>query len=239
MGQSCSDDLLFIFVGGMVISFIFRKYSRSTRLLSSNHSPVLKSNPLIKGNWKTFDPLLASEEKWSKYSMLISAVVPRPIALVSSHDASSTRNCAPFRCTECFVYVLFNLCTSSYFGIICHDPLLISISVCTRGSAHGKKDTLRNIEDTKQFVVNIMSDWYVEAANLTCGEYPPEVDEIALSGLHTLPSTMVGPERIAEAAVQMECEVCRFHQSCPPHLIISRFTRLRRYTMTTVNTRPP
>jgi flavin reductase (DIM6/NTAB) family NADH-FMN oxidoreductase RutF len=97
--------------------------------------------------------------------------------------------------------------TCSYFGAVCHDPLLISISICTRGSAQLKKDTLHNIEETKEFVVNIMSDWYVEAANHTSGEYPPEVDEISLSGLSTMPSTKVRPERIGDAAVQMECEV--------------------------------
>ena len=83
----------------------------------------------------------------------------------------------------------------------------MSITVCTRGSERDKKDTLRNIEETKQFVVNIMSEWFVDAANATSGDFPPEVDEIQRSGLGTLESVHVSPPRIAEAAVHLECEV--------------------------------
>ena len=68
-----------------------------------------------------------------------------------------------------------NLAPFSYFGIVCHDPMLVSISVCTQreGNDRVKKDTLNNIEETGEFVVNIMSEWYVEAANHSCGSFPP------------------------------------------------------------------
>lgn len=81
-----------------------------------------------------------------------------------------------------------------------------------RGDNRTKKDTLINIEETSEFVVNIMSEWYVESANHTCGPFPYETDEISLSGLNTIPSTKVLPERIRESAVQLECKV---HQYVP------------------------
>jgi flavin reductase (DIM6/NTAB) family NADH-FMN oxidoreductase RutF len=55
--------------------------------------------------------------------------------------------------------------------------------------------------------VNIISEWMVEAANHTCGAFPPEVDEFAVSGLTPIPSDVVGPPRCAESGVQMECKL--------------------------------
>jgi flavin reductase (DIM6/NTAB) family NADH-FMN oxidoreductase RutF len=87
--------------------------------------------------------------------------------------------------------------------------MIVSVTVCMngRGAERSKKDTLINIEETSEFVVNIMSEWFVESANHTCGAFPYGTDEIALSGLNTLPSVKVKPERIRESAVQLECKV--------------------------------
>ena len=71
--------------------------------MNSIKVPTENSVPLLRGLWKVFDPKLSADEGWSKYSMLISAVVPRPIALVSSCAASGTRNCAPFRLADYIV----------------------------------------------------------------------------------------------------------------------------------------
>ena len=94
--------------------------------------------------WKNFDPANA-EDSFSRYSLMISCVVPRPIALCSTISSQGVRNCAPF----------------SYFGAISHDPLLISVTICNngRGNNRTKKDTLVNIESAREFVVNIMSEW--------------------------------------------------------------------------------
>lgn len=59
----------------------------------------------------------------------------------------------------------------------------------------------------REFVVAIMSDWFVESANHTCGNFPPEVDEMAVSGLTPVPSVHVAPPRLRESAVSMECKV--------------------------------
>ena len=125
------------------------------------------------------------------YPFVISAVVPRPIALVVSISKSGILNCAPF----------------SYFNVISHDPPLVAIGLCINGRTKTKKDTLNNIEETGQFVVNIMSSWYVDSANHTCGNFPPEENEMILAGLTNIKSDLVTPPRVGEAAVQLECEV--------------------------------
>jgi flavin reductase (DIM6/NTAB) family NADH-FMN oxidoreductase RutF len=61
-------------------------------------------------------------------------------------------------------------------------------------------------------VVNIISDWMVESANYACGAFPPEVDEFEVSGLTPLPSESVGPPRVAESAVHMECKLSHKHE---------------------------
>lgn len=69
------------------------------------------------------------------------------------------------------------------------------------------KDTCANALATKEFVVNIMSQWYVEAANHTCGNYDAGVNEYEISGLTPIPSHVVKAPRVAESAVHMECVV--------------------------------
>lgn len=85
---------------------------------------------------------------------------------------------------------------------ICRSP--------QRGGA--KKDTLVNIEATGEFVVHLISEWFVEAANHTCGEYDPGVNEMELAGLTPVPSVKVKPPRVKEAAVAMECRVRHIHE---------------------------
>ena len=72
------------------------------------------------------------------------------------------------------------------------------------------KDTLANVLATKECVVNIMSEWFVEAANYTCGPYDAGQNEFEIAGLTPLPSVAVAAPRVAESAVHMEC-VLRHH----------------------------
>ena len=128
----------------------------------------------------------------SMYPLLISAVTPRPIAFVSSVSGSGVTNLAPF----------------SFFGLMCHDPP--TLAFCTVHRNGQPKDTLSNLRETKECVVNMISEDFVEAANCCCGEYPPEVDEFELSGLTKVPSISLpnfSPPRVREAKVQMECRV--------------------------------
>jgi flavin reductase (DIM6/NTAB) family NADH-FMN oxidoreductase RutF len=70
-----------------------------------------------------------------------------------------------------------------------------------------RKDTLRNVEETGEFVINAVSDEIAAAANATAAEVPPEVDEFVLSGLTPQASEVVRPSRVAESPAQMECKL--------------------------------
>ncbi|MDZ7378661.1 MAG: flavin reductase family protein [candidate division KSB1 bacterium] len=134
-----------------------------------------------------FDPQLVAPP--SIYKLLIGCVVPRPIAWVSSLSDDAVPNLAPF----------------SFFMAVCNDPPTLAFSSGRR--AGQKKDTVRNIEYTQDFVVNLVDDTLAEPMNLTSGEYPPEVDEFALTGLTAAPSVKVKAPRVAEAPINMECRV--------------------------------
>uniref|UniRef100_A0A7S0CPY5 Flavin reductase like domain-containing protein n=2 Tax=Amorphochlora amoebiformis TaxID=1561963 RepID=A0A7S0CPY5_9EUKA len=129
------------------------------------------------------------------YRFFISAVVPRPIALVSSISKNGIPNLAPY----------------SYFGAMGHSPATVCFSCCWNRGGNEKdgydKDTLKNIKENKQFVVHIMSKWYVDVANFSCGNFLHEENEFKIAGATPIPSKYVKPPRVKEAAVQMECEL--------------------------------
>jgi flavin reductase (DIM6/NTAB) family NADH-FMN oxidoreductase RutF len=140
---------------------------------------------------------LDPKQMTSAYPLMISSYAPRPIAFVSTLSASGEGNLAPF----------------SYSGVFGHDPPVVGFSVCrNRNSPDGKKDTLANIEATGEFVVNIMSDWFVEAANHCCGTFPRGADEFDESGLTRTPSLRVRPPRVAESAVHFECKLVHTYE---------------------------
>ena len=135
------------------------------------------------------DPSSASPQE--VYRLLIGAVVPRPIAFVSSLSADGIPNLAPF----------------SFFTVISANPPVVCFCPMIRPSNGSRKDTRHNIEQTREFVVNIVSEDFAEQMNLTSAEYPPEVDEFVASGLTPLPSDLVRPARVAESKVNMECKL--------------------------------
>ena len=141
------------------------------------------------------------------YKLLISSVVPRPIAWVSSVDAAGVANLAPF----------------SYFMAITDEPPTVAFSCSPRAGAH--KDTLRNVEATGQFVVNVVDDDRAEAMNLSSGDYPPETDEFVLTGLTAAPSLVVKAPRVAEAPINMECSVVRILPVGKAHLILGEIVQ--------------
>jgi flavin reductase (DIM6/NTAB) family NADH-FMN oxidoreductase RutF len=141
-------------------------------------------------------------ESTAVYKLLISSVVPRPIAWVSSIDAAGVPNLAPF----------------SYFMAITDSPPTIAFSCSPR--AGGRKDTLRNVEAAGEFVVNIVDDDRAEQMNLTSGDYPPEVDEFALTKLTAVPAVKVKAPRVAEAPISMECKVVKILPVGKAHLTL-------------------
>jgi len=124
--------------------------------------------------------------------MLIASVIPRPIGLIGTISEDGIANLSPF----------------SYFGLMGHDPLAFAFT-CVHDKRRNPpfKDTLANIKQTGECTVQIMSSWFVEAANHTCGNWPPSIDEFELSGLTKLQSLVVKAPRVGEAAVQFECKV--------------------------------
>jgi flavin reductase (DIM6/NTAB) family NADH-FMN oxidoreductase RutF len=137
----------------------------------------------------TIDPETAGAQ--NVYKLMIGVIVPRPIAFVSSSSADGILNLAPF----------------SFFTAVSANPPVIAFSPMVRGSDGSQKDTLRNVEATGEFVVNIVSESFVAQMNVCSGEYAPEVDEFALSGLTAVPSDLVKPPRVGESKVSMECRL--------------------------------
>jgi len=131
------------------------------------------------------------------YNILISSVVPRPIAWVSTVGAAGQPNLAPF----------------SFFNAVCADPPLLAFAPGLRrpkqaNADHGDpKDTLRNIRETKEFVVNVVTYELAEPMNLTSGEYDASVNEFELAKLTPHPSKIVRPPRVAESPVSFECKL--------------------------------
>jgi len=128
------------------------------------------------------------------YKLLTGIVVPRPIALVSTIDRAGIANLAPF----------------SFFNAVGSNPPTVLFCPVVRAASPGhdmRKDTLRNVEETGEFVVNIVSDAIAAATNITSSEVPPEVDEFVLSGLTPIASQAVRPSRVAESPAQMECKL--------------------------------
>jgi flavin reductase (DIM6/NTAB) family NADH-FMN oxidoreductase RutF len=99
-----------------------------------------------------------------------------------------------------------NLAPYSFFNAVAYDPPTIVFS-SSRHAGDKRKDTLANIEETGEFVVNVVVDAIAEAMNCTAAEYPTEVDEFAIAGLTPLPSDLVKPPRVAESPVNMECRL--------------------------------
>jgi flavin reductase (DIM6/NTAB) family NADH-FMN oxidoreductase RutF len=126
----------------------------------------------------------------SVYKLMIGSIVPRPIAFVSTINNEGQGNLAPF----------------SYFIGISSNPMCLAISVTAQPDGQ-PKDTLRNILDTKEFVVNTVSSWFVEAMAYTSANYPYGVDEMEKVGLTPLASTIVKPKRVKESPVHFECKL--------------------------------
>jgi len=135
------------------------------------------------------------------YNILISAVGPRPIAWVSSLSASGQPNLAPF----------------SFFNAVCANPPLLAFAPAMRssknlGAAAGEpagtpKDTLRNIRETGEFVINMVTYELAEAMNLTSGDYDAAINEFEVAKVASAPSKVVRPQRVAESSVSFECKL--------------------------------
>lgn len=122
------------------------------------------------------------------YKLLIGGVVPRPIATVTTLSPDGIANLAPF----------------SFYNAVSSDPPCLSVSI-TRNSKGDKKDTLRNIQATGEFVVNATPVELAEKINQASAEYAYGVSEFEKTGLTPAPSLKVKPPRILESPLAFEC----------------------------------
>lgn len=138
--------------------------------------------------------------KKDRYKLVVSSVVPRPIAWVVTQDPQGGINAAPF----------------SFFNVFSSDPVVLGIGVGLRGPGGEEeasaKDTLVNIKALEEFTVCLVSEATAEAMNVTGADYPPGQDEVAAAGLTAVPCTKIKVPRIAESPVAMECVL---HQIVP------------------------
>lgn len=127
------------------------------------------------------------------YGWMISTIVPRPIAFVTTMNHQGIVNLAPF----------------SFFTGVSSNPPCLLISI-TRHPDGRKKDTLLNIEATREFVVNSTHEWLVNQINSASANEPPEVSELEVVGLNQIPSMLVKPPRVAECLFHHECRLEKF-----------------------------
>ena len=122
------------------------------------------------------------------YRLLVNTVVPRPIALVTTVDAAGIPNAAPF----------------SFFNLMGHDPPILVLGI-ERKAPGEYKDTLRNLRDSGEFVVNLVNEALAERMNVTAVDFDSSVDELEEAGLESERATRVNVPRITDSPVSLEC----------------------------------
>jgi flavin reductase (DIM6/NTAB) family NADH-FMN oxidoreductase RutF len=135
----------------------------------------------------SIDPVNNTERE--NYKFLIGSIIPRPIAFVTTQSKDGILNGAPF----------------SYFNIISSNPPMISLSI--QRTSGRRKDTARNIIETKEFVVHIVDEQNVEKVNMTAASLPPDQSEIELAKLTPVDSVKISVPGVKEAKIRMECSL--------------------------------
>jgi flavin reductase (DIM6/NTAB) family NADH-FMN oxidoreductase RutF len=125
-----------------------------------------------------------------RHALLTPLIAPRPIAFVSTVSAGGIGNLAPF----------------SFFAMGGQNPQ--GVAICPTADRDGNpKDTLRNIRETGEFTINLVSRAMAERVNQASAPYPFAVDEFDVTGFTRVPSVTVRPPRVAEAPAALECRV--------------------------------
>lgn len=148
------------------------------------------------------------------YRILSTAVAPRPICFASTVDAEGNVNLSPY----------------SFFNVMSVNPPVLGFAVTRRGSDNSQKDTLNNVEAVPEVVINVVEHRYVEQMSLTSTQYAPGVNEFKKAALTQVPSEVVTPPRLGEAAISFECtvgEVIRFgEQAIAGNLVLAYVKRI-------------
>ncbi|MBZ5736039.1 flavin reductase family protein [Nocardioides sp. TRM66260-LWL] len=144
----------------------------------------------------------SADEQRSLYPLLTAVVVPRPIAWISTVDADGVGNLAPH----------------SFFTVACANPAIVQFT------SVGAKDTLRNVRATGEFVVSMVSEPLMDAANATAAPYAAEVDEAEAVGLRMEPSATVRPFRVADSPTSLECRLHSTHELGDSTIVLGTVT---------------
>ena len=151
-------------------------------------SPQSASAPATQDAFSHFD--LDAMAKADGYKLLASVIMPRPIAWVVSKDDRGEVNAAPY----------------SFFNIVSSDPPIVAISI-SGAPDRSLKDTLANIRERGEFVVNMVPEELAEAMNITATNAPKGTDETQIAGLALAPCAVVDVPRIAGSPVALECKL--------------------------------
>lgn len=153
---------------------------------------------------------LSGEHRALTYKLLAGLVTPRPIALTTTIDEYGRVNAAPI----------------SFFNVVGANPATVILSPGNRPDNGEPKDTARNIEANREFVVNLIDEPLAEAMNLCASPLPFGESELDLAGLTTAPSIAVAPPRIAECPVALECSLWDIARPGNNRIVIGEVLRL-------------
>ena len=132
----------------------------------------------------------ASDPDVRMYPVLTATVVPRPIAWISTRSAAGVGNLAPH----------------SFYTVACANPPIVQFT------SVGDKDTLRNVLETGEFVVNLATASMTDAVNASSAPFDPGTDEAEALGIHLEPSLLVSVPRVAQSPASIECRLHSTHE---------------------------
>lgn len=132
---------------------------------------------------------IAELNRVDSHKLMLGIIVPRPVTLVSTIGSNGVFNVAPF----------------SSVAMACFEPAVICFGVNYRDGQ--KKDTLRNIEYSRDFVVNVVDEALAEAMIKTAADFPSGVDEFQVAGLTAIASDRVESPRVKESPISLECKL--------------------------------
>jgi flavin reductase (DIM6/NTAB) family NADH-FMN oxidoreductase RutF len=138
---------------------------------------------------KSLDPHDISPREF--YTLLVHTIIPRPIALASTMDEQGNLNLSPF----------------SFFNVFGANPPILIFSPTLRGRDKSVKDTLLNIQESHEVVINLVNYAMLEQMNITSAEFPFHINEFQKSGLTPIASKKVKPPSVKESPVAFECKV--------------------------------
>ena len=161
---------------------------------------------------RVIDPAATPTKDLHQY--LVGVVAPRPIAFVSTVDENGQANLAPY----------------SFFNCFSSNPPMLVFSSNRRVADNTTKDTLHNIEVTKEAVVNVVNYGIVRQMAVASINYPSDINEFEKAGLTPVPSEVVKPFRVKESPAQMECKVKQIiplgEDGGAGHLILCEIVRM-------------